>query len=426
MQTILLRRNRNYRLLISSTALSNLGDGVSVLALPWLASLISRDPLHIAIVAFASRLPWMLIALPAGVITDRVNRQKLIIRSDLARVGLSLCLVGFAFSVAPLPLTDNPLEQSLLILLLSAIAFLLGTAEVFADNTAQTLLPSLVKPNQLEHANGQMWSIEQLMGSFAGPPLAGLLFSLAVPTPFFVEAIMFALSAWCLCMIAYPVSTMVRQPPHFWNELKTGVIWMRDHRLILTLAVMLGFLNALHILALTILVLFSQEILQLSALQHGILLTAGAAGGVAGGLIGPAITTRLGNQRSLLLALSIFPLPYLLIATTSSATVVAVALFVEMFAALVWNIVTVSYRQRLIPDQILGRVNSIYRFFGWGMMPIGAVAGGLLVSFAQDIYTREFALRTPYYCAAVGCALILIYAAVRLRFPSGGSPSGRR
>ncbi len=425
MLTSLLRHNKNYRLLFSGAAASNLGDGVSILALPWLASLISRDPLHISMVASALTLPWLLLALPAGVITDRVSRQRLIARANMVRVGLCVCLVGLILHSSELPLTNDNTEQLVLIVALSSIAFLLGTAEVFADNSAQTLLPSLVRSDQLEQANGQLWSVEQLMGSFAGPPLAGVLFLVAIPAPFAMEALMFGLSVWFISQIKLPEGPFETHSG-LWQEMTTGFRWIAAHRLILTLAVMLGLLNALNVMALTILVLFSQEILHLSSLGHGTLLTAGAAGGVVGGLLGPAITERLGNQRTVLLALLIFPLPYIVIGSTSSVVLVALSLFVEMFAALLWNLVTVSWRQRSIPNELLGRVNSIYRFFGWGLMPIGALAGGMIVTNAQYHFTREVALRVPYMVAAIGCVALLLFAIARLRFPQKHPQTKRR
>ncbi|MEM6462710.1 MAG: MFS transporter [Pseudomonadota bacterium] len=426
MPTLLLRQNRNYRLLFSGSAFSNLGDGVAALAFPWLATLISRDPFHIAMVAFATRLPWFLFALPVGVITDRADRQRLMIRADVTRLFLSLCVIGLILGAPALPLTDDANARLPLILGLSAIAFILGIAEVIRDNAAQTVLPSLVKAKHLEQANGQIWSIEQVMGSFVGPPLAGVLIALAIPVPFGFDALMFALSAWCLWMIAFPQNTGLKVPTGFWRELGAGIKWILSHRLILQLAVMLGFMNALHTMTLTVLVLYSQEVLQLSAFGYGVLLTAGAAGGVAGGLLCPAIAARIGNLKSLLVALAIFPLPYVAIFLTASPVIVAVALFVEMFAALLWNVVTVSYRQRIIPNDLLGRVNSIYRFLGWGMMPLGALAAGLVVSWVEPDLGRETALRIPFAFAAAGCGVLLVYALAYLRFPQLPSATSKQ
>lgn len=411
---MLLAANKNYRLLFTASAVSNLGDGISALAFPWLATLITRDPVLIALVAAATRLPWLLFAIPAGVITDRANRQRLMVQADILRLLLTLGVVGLILSGPALPLPDSTDQAFTLILGLCAAAFLLGSAEVIRDNAAQTALPSIVDKAHLETANGQMWSIEQIMGQFVGPPLAGLLIALAVPLPFAVDAVTFAIAAWCVWLIAMPVRMAPALPDGFWRQMREGMVWIYAHKVILRLAVMLGVLNMMHMIALTVLVLFSQEVLGLSAAGHGILLTAGAAGGVIGGLIAPRVAARIGADASVKLALLVFPLPYIAIFLTSNAYVVAAALFVEMLAALLWNVVTVSLRQRTIPDELLGRVNSIYRFFGWGMMPIGAMIGGVLVATFEPEMGREAALRLPYLVAAAGCLVLFLYGLARL------------
>ena len=407
----LLAQNRSYRLLFSATAVSNLGDGISALAFPWLATLITRDPVLIALVAFSTRLPWFLFAIPAGVITDRYDRRVLMVRADAFRFLLTAGVIALIATIPSFPLEDDPLVY---ILALSGLALLLGTAEVVRDNAAQTVLPSIVAKTDLEAANGQMWSVEQIMGSFVGPPLAGVLIALAVPAPFAVDAVTFGIAAWLVWCIAIPRRA---NPPkrRIWPEIVEGWAWMRAHATILRLAIMLGLINAMSTMTITVLILFSQEILGLTAVGHGILLTAGAAGGVVGGLVGPRVIGWLGGQRSVIFALMLMPLPFAIISLTSSPVIAGVALFVEMIAALLWNIVTVSYRQRRIPDELLGRVNSLYRFFGWGMMPFGALAAGWIVSVAEPDLGRELALRLPYQLAAIGATAMLIYGALKLR-----------
>lgn len=398
-----LAANRSYRFLFSASAISNLGDGISALAFPWLASLLTRDPFLIAMVAFATRLPWLLLSVPVGVITDRADRRRLMVRADLFRFLLTMGVVGLILSAQPFPPVGG---EHFYILALSALAFLLGCAEVVRDNAAQTVLPSIVQPGQLERANGHLWSVEQIMGAFVGPPLAGLLIAISVPAPFLLDAVSFGLAAWLVWCIALPPRVAPAQG-NWWEACREGVRWMWQHQDILRLAIMLGVINAAATMTMTILVLLSQEAFGLSAAGHGVLLTAGAVGGVVGGLICPWVVARWGAQRSLHLSLAVMILPPLMIALAGHVSVVALALFVQMLAALLWNVVTVSYRQRHIPDQILGRVNSIYRFFGWGMMPLGALAGGVVVALAEPQFGRMLALRAPFWLEA-GIAVMML------------------
>ncbi len=400
----------NYRFLFSASAISNLGDGISALAFPWLASLITRDPILIGIVAFATRLPWFLFSIPAGVWTDRLDRRQLMVQADLVRMALTCGVIALILTIPDFP----PGREGFYITGLSVLAFLLGSFEVLRDNAAQTVLPAVVPRDALERANGQIWSIEQIMGSFVGPPLAGVLIALAIPAPFAVDAVSFTLAAalvWCMTLTprVQPARRSVL------TEAKEGIAWLWAHVVVLRLAVMLGCMNALSLMTMTVLVLYSQDVMGLSAAQHGLLLTAGAAGGVVGGVVSPRIAARVGATRALFLALPLIAAAMLAIWMAPTVWIVAVALFLEMFAALLWNVVTVSYRQRLIPDALLGRVNSLYRFFGWGMMPIGALVGGGLVALAEPSLGREAALRLPYLIGAGGMGLIWVYAVARLR-----------
>ena len=399
----LLVRNRNYRLVFSAGALTNLGDGLIVLALPWLATLLTREPMAIAAVAAAGRLPWLIFALPAGVITDRADRRRLIARTDMLRAGIVFAIMLLALGT-PVPGA---------VWALAGLAFLLGSAEVLRDNAAQTILPAIVAPDDLEAANGQMWSAEQITGQFVGPPLAGLLIGLGIALPFGLDVAALVLAAGLVWLITLP--PQARQSVRFWPALVEGVRWMRRDVPLLRLAVVLGLINFFYMMAFTMTVLFAQEVLGLSAAQHGVLLSVAAVGAVVGSLGAPAAMARIGAQACLFVALSVWGLAYAAIGASSNAVFVGAAMFALMAGSMLWNVVTVSWRQRRIPSELLGRVNSIYRFFGWGSMPLGALAGGAVVSMVELEAGREAALRAPFLLAAAGSAVLLVYAAFRLR-----------
>ena len=412
--TALLVRNRNYRLLFSASAVTNLGDGIAAVALPWLATLFTRDPFLIGMVAMAGRLPWFLFSLPAGVWIDRADRQALMVRAGAVRAGLMLAVVGLILTLPALPLAEGAGMGP--VLALAVLAFLLGAAEVVGDNAAQTVLPALVAPDELERANGQMWSAERVAGEFLGPPLAGALIVLGVSVPFGVDVGLFALGAVLLWAMVMPPRALT--PPPGWRAaFAEGTRWLRGQPALLHLAIMLGCVNALAMANLTVLVLFAQEVLHLDAVGYGLLLTAGAVGAVLGGLVAPRVTTRLGLKGSMAAGLALFGTGYLMIALTASPYATGAALGLEAFGAMIWNVATVSWRQRIIPTDILGRVNSIYRFFGWGAMPFGALAGGTLVSWASGPLGLEAALRLPFWTATAGCAVLI--AVTLTRFDPG-------
>jgi hypothetical protein len=271
-----------------------------------------------------------------------------------------------------------------------------------------------VDEENLETANGRLWGAELVMNSFVGPPVAGFLLAIAFALPFFVDAGTFAVAAALIFAIAgdfRPKSDAARLSERsFVGELKEGVRWLWHHPLFRPMAICLGVINAMFSLAFATYVLFAQEILELSASQFGLLLTAGAAGGVVGSFASAGISKRIGQGASLFLTLWVGAATLLVTGLTSSATVIWVMLGIGTLVGTLWNVITVSLRQALIPDHLLGRVNSVYRFFGWGMMPIGSVLGGAIVWLTEPALGREWALRAPFLFAAVVHLAVLVYA----------------
>jgi MFS family permease len=198
-------------------------------------------------------------------------------------------------------------------------------------------------------------------------------------------------------------------------ELAEGLRWLWRHVLLRNLAVFLGLANALSTMAFATYVLFAQENLGLDAGGFGVVMTGLAVGGVAGSLAAARLSRLLGPGASLFMSLGGSALGYVLVAVTDQPWVVWLMMAATTFLAMVWNVITVSLRQTIIPDRLLGRVNSVYRFFGWGMMPIGGAAGGAVVVLAELLgWGRDAALRAPFWVAAAGYALLFLAALPRL------------
>lgn len=414
----------SYWRLWSATAISNLGDGISGVAYPWVASAVTRSPLLIAAAGFASRLPWLIFTLHAGVITDRFDRRKLIIAMDTIRGVLTLIVGAIVLlNKDSLPslndlssITDLETNWPLYITLVIT-AFLFGLAEVLRDNSAQTLMPSVVESENLEKANGRMWSAESLTNSFIGPPLGSLLIGITIYLPFFVDAGTFFVAVALIASISgsfKPVEEKPREKINFKSEIKEGFRWLWAHDLLRPMAIILGALNLVGTMVAATFILYTQEVLNTSVFVFAVLGTAGAVGGIAGGLLAPKISEKIGSGPSLWLSLAMGPIGAVVIGTSNSWQVVWVVLLFQSFLSVLWNTITVSLRQSIIPTHLLGRVNSVYRFFGWGSIPIGMFLGGAIVTIAQYFISREMALRTPYLVGAVLGALIFIFAAPRL------------
>ena len=415
----------SYWKLWTATAISNLGDGVSMVAYPWLASAVTRSPILIAAAGFASRLPWLIFTLHAGVLTDRFDRRKLIVAMDFMR-GLLTVFVGLVvfFNKDSFPALDElttitnletnwPIYFTLLI-----TAFLFGLAEVLRDNSAQTLMPSVVDKENLEKANGRMWSAESLTNSFIGPPLGSLLIGIAIFIPFFFDAVSFFFAVALIASLKGTFKPVADDKPrekiNFKAEIKEGYAWLWAHPLLRPMAIILGSMNGLGTMVGATFILFAQEVLETSVFTFALLGTAGAVGGTVGGLLAPKISAKLGSGRSLAMTLAAAPIGSLIIALTTTWQVVWVVVVFETFFAILWNTITVSLRQSIIPTHLLGRVNSVYRFFAWGSIPIGMFVGGGLVSALTLVLSRENALRAPYLFGVVLGLILWAMAAPRL------------
>lgn len=400
-------RIRDFRLLFTSATLTNLGDGVLMVALPWLATLLTRDPFLVGLVAMARQAPWIFLALPVGVLTDRLDHRRILLATDALRVAFMLAAVTLASTATP---------GTAAALTLAALAFLIGSAEVLRDNTAQTILPRVVPKERLEEANGLLWSTEQLAGQFAGPPLAGLLIGVAVALPFGLNAALLAGAVALTALMTLPRRAAVEAPVPFGTALREGLHFLWQHPILRPMALALGAFNFIGWMYWALLVLYAQEVLGLSAAGYGLLLTAGAAGGLAASLIGPAILRRIGPKAGLVIGISGFAVMTTVLTFASSVWVIAPILMLEAFTNMLWNLTSVSYRQRHIPPELLGRVNAIYRFFGTGPSALGALTGGIIVTLSTASLGPVDALRVPYGLCALGALAILAYILRRIRF----------
>ncbi len=390
-----------FRRLLAAAGASNLADGLQTIAVPWLASVLTRDPVQIALVTAATRIPWLLFSLPVGAITDRFDRRRLIAWADVARSGL---LLAFA-AVLALTGTGRAELQShagLLLGLLYALALLVGLAEVVGDNSSQTLIPSIVPRERLETANGRLWAVETVANQFVGPTFAGLLIGAGLALPFVVGGGGFAVAAAVVFTIAGSFRPPVEGPRRgLHREIAEGFRWLWRHRLLRSLAISLGVLNASSALATAVFVLFGQEVAGLDAAGFGLLTTGAALGAVIGSFVAPWLVRRLPQGSALALAVVVLAIGEAVQGLMSSFWPLWSATLVLGVFIVVWNVITVSLRQSLIPDRLLGRVNSVYRFFGWGTVALGTLLGGVLVALLEPAVGREWALRLPFLISGV-------------------------
>lgn len=392
------RLPRRYWMQFSASAVSNLGDGMNAAALPLLAILLTDDARLISAVTFSAMLPWLVLSLPAGVYIDRWNRSRVMVTANVTR---AIVYVGIAFGVA---------SNTLGIWGLLPLLLVIGICEVFFDMSSQAFLPSLVEGHQLQRANGLLYAMEVVLNSFVGLPIGAWLFVVATGVPFGVNGASFALAAIIVMRLsknlAQPPASPALQPANFNDDFTQGITWLWRHRQLRTLALMLCVTNGALAMSESIFVKFAFEYLGVGPRGYGLLLSAVAAGAMLGGLVGDRIAARLGATGAIIISYAIFASTDFVRALFPNIAVVVVMSVTMALAGTVWNVVTVSYRQRVIPSHLFGRVNSAYRFIGTGSVAIGALIGGQLAHL--------IGLRAPFFIGAAVTAIALLLALPKL------------
>ncbi|GAB3157818.1 MFS transporter [Amycolatopsis sp. NPDC004378] len=373
----------DFRRLWWATGIDNVGTGAFTAAVPLLAVTITRDPRLVSLVSTAAYLPWLLLSLPAGALADRHDRAGLMWRAQAFQavlVATTALLVACGRAGIPL---------------LVVTAFGLGAGDVVFGTAAQAILPDLVAKPLLARANGRQQAITTIGVQFAGPPLGSLLFGVAAALPFGLDAVSFALSSVL-------VAKLPRREPgvRARSAVREGLAWLLRHRLLRTLAVLLGVNTFCGQLANATLVLLATQVVRLDARGYGLLLAGAALGSVLGGLVNARVVAATGDRAALVTALAVNVGAFAGIGLSRDPVTLGAFLAVNGFVTTLWNIVTVGLRQRLVPSALLGRVTSVYKLLGWGLIPAGALTGGLVA--------HGLGLRAPYLVAGAvrGVALV--------------------
>ncbi|MCU1432999.1 MAG: Na+/melibiose symporter-like transporter [Actinotalea sp.] len=355
--------------LCTASGLSNLADGVLKLALPLVALQYTRSPLLVAGITVALTLPWLLVALPAGALADRMDRRRLMLAGNIARASLLAALVV----LVALDLGS--------IATLYVVAFCIGVAETVYDTSAQSILPQVVAKELLSRANGRLFATELTAQEFVGPPLGGALVAAGTVLAFATPAALWVVAVGALVLVrgSFRVTREVRTTLR--ADVAEGLRFVARHRVLRLLALMTGVFNLASSAVGAVLVLYAVgagSAMGLSGPAFGLLLAATAAGSLVGSFLAERLERRIGRSTALMVGLVAGALFIGGPAVTTNAYAVGAAFFVGGMGVMTWNVVAVSLRQRAAPPQLLGRVSSAYRLVAWGSMPVGAGLGGLI------------------------------------------------
>lgn len=387
-----------WRLWTAST-ISAVGDGLTFVALPLLAARLTRDPAQVALVQAAEHSSWLLLGLVSGALADRWDRLRIMAVTDLVRSAL---FGAFAVAVVGGYVT---------LPLLAAFAFLVGLFGVMNLNAASAFLPAVVRRERLETANSWLQVGMTVPSTMIGPPLGGVLFVAAVSLPFTVDAVSFLVSGLIVLSLRTRVQRAPRTaaPPPLRAALAEGVRFLWGSTVLRTLCLLLAVFNGVSAAVMGVLVLFATETLGLSERGYGVLLVVFAVGGLAGMATVSRVRRVLGTSGVVVLVLAVQAVAMLATGLAPSVPVMVAGSVLAGATSGMWNVATISLRQRIVPDALLGRVTSAYRLVAFAAMPVGAALGGLLA--------RAYGLASPFTVAGVllaGCTV----AALRWLPPS--------
>ena len=360
---------RGFWTLFSASFLANLSDGVFQIALPLLAVSVTTEPGLVAGVAVASRLPWLVFALIAGALADRLDRRRTMILVDAGRVlligGLTIVVVAGATTIW----------------LLYVVAFALGCLETMFDTAASSMLPNVVGKDRVVAANSRLNAVELTMNNFVGPPLGGFLAGIAIASAFGTVAVGYLGALLCLLTLRgsfRPVRDGA--PASIRSEIGVGLSYLVHHRLLRTMALVVGPMNLASMAVFGVLVLYvvAPGPLGLDGFRFGLLITAIAIGTVAGTLLASRIERLIGRANLFVACIASLLVSDLVWIVVPEPILIGVILAVSSSFGGAFNVVFGSIRQRIVPNHLLGRVMASFRVISWGSLPLGALLGGII------------------------------------------------
>jgi MFS family permease len=376
-------------LLWSGQTVSEMGSAVTTLALPLVAVVILRaSTFQVGLLSAATTLAFAVIALPAGALVDRRPKRRVMIICDLAR----LVIIGSVPVAAA--------AHVLTLAQLYAVALTAGLCTVFFDVSYQSYLPSLIKAEHLVDGNGKLGAT-QALAEFAGPSVGGgLVGAFGAAGAMTADAISYLVSVASL----FGIRTGEEPPPApragqtLRSQIAEGLQFVVKHKILRRIVVCTGTANLFIAMVSALQMIFLIRVLHVRPALTGLVVATAAVGGIAGGVFAGRLARRIGSARIIWVSAVVFAAPQIVGAAAWrgwGVLLFSLGLGIGYFAAVVYNVAQVSYRQAVTPPELMGRMNAAVRWIVWGTMPVGGVLGGALGTL--------IGVRPTLWLAFIGC-----------------------
>ncbi|MEU3462115.1 MFS transporter [Streptomyces sp. NPDC006733] len=394
------RGTRNTVVLLAFTAITNLADGITKIALPVLATRVTSSPGAVSLVALTLTLPWLLVSLPVGVLVDRADRRRLLWLAN----GIRLLAVGGLLRIVATGDVTLPA--------LATAGTVLGVAEVIALTSESALVPAIVPRAGRERANAWITGVETAANEFCGPFVGGLLLAVGAGVALGTTWVAYLAAALVLLLLTGRFRARrdaARSAPAGAGQFTEGLRYLWRHRLLRTMALILTVLCASWGGWLALMPLIAKELMGLSPREYGVVLSALGIGGLVGAVTVGRVNRLLGHRwamfADLVSTLAMMAVPVL----TTSLWAVATAAFLGGMGGTLWSVNARLVAQNLVPDAVMGRFSSAARLLSWGAMPLGAGLIGVLaeafgIRVAFLVFAAAVAATVPPFLRVVTAA----------------------
>lgn len=355
-------------LLWSGQLVSSMGTRISGVAFPLLILAVTGSPAQAGGAAALSELPYLFLSLTVGALVDRWNRKYVMIICDIGR---ALCLASILFAL---------LLGHLGIIQIYLVSLLEGTFFVFFNIAQSASLPSVVQEHQLSAAVAQNIATDGVTG-LLGPSIGGALYNLMQGLPFLADAVSYLVSVLSLFLIRVPFQPRrdaALRPRQLHQQIIEGLTWLWHHPLLRFLALK-SFLGNLTLSGTTLLVIIIAQRQHASSFVIGLLLAFGGIGGVLGALAANSVQKRLSFGQAMIGSSWIVTLVWPLYIIAPNTFVLGSLLLIQSFVLPIHNVVLMSYRLALVPEELRGRVTSVFRLISYGGFPLGLALTGVLI-----------------------------------------------